>query len=128
MLTKDFWPQLIFHWKPLGVSLPPFIHTSTIPPVTLFLVSPAGPNMHTQKVYGVFSEHKQQILWKQSITYIDRLSAGVFHPDPGLLNHVEIGPCHHQRGVATEEKVTQSMNRHAHHHIFMSLSYLNYFK
>ncbi|TNN39182.1 hypothetical protein EYF80_050655 [Liparis tanakae] len=33
-----------------------------------------------------------------------RLSAGVFDTDPGLLNHVQVGPRHHQRGVAAEEK------------------------
>lgn len=40
-------------------------------------------------------------------SYIDRLSAGVLDSDPGLLNHVQIGPCHHQRGVATEKKQKQ---------------------
>lgn len=30
--------------------------------------------------------------------------AGVFDSDPGLLNHVQIGPRHHQGGVAAERK------------------------
>lgn len=47
-------------------------------------------------------------LRQQRGSYIDRLSAGVLDSDPGLLNHVQIGPCHHQRGVATEKKTNKN--------------------
>lgn len=34
-------------------------------------------------------------------SHIDGLSASIFNPDPRLLNHIQIRPCHQQRGVAT---------------------------
>lgn len=40
----------------------------------------------------------------RGFSYVDRFVAGVFDSDPGLLNHVQIGPRHHQGGVAAERK------------------------
>lgn len=40
-------------------------------------------------------------------SYIDRLSTSIFDSNPRLLNHVQIGPCDHQRGVATEKNKTK---------------------
>lgn len=37
-------------------------------------------------------------------SYIDGLSTSVLDSDPGLLNHIQIGPCHHQRRVTTAKE------------------------
>lgn len=60
--------------------------------------------------------HTVLALWlkQYSGSYIDRLSASVFDSDPGLLNHVQIGPCHHQGGMATEEDTIYSTGLNTH--------------
>lgn len=63
--------------------------------------------MYVVGILRAFSgAHTGLALWlRQNIgSYVNRLSAGVFNSDPGLLNHIQIGSCDHQRGVTTEEK------------------------